>query len=201
MSMWTSDNWCVCRWLCFWVCTWLRVWSPGHSSTIWPGRRDRQPHTSGQSSCPFPQSSKIRASSGKLGLKAEMEKFIMSKYQFTTPPPSDSLCAISWYPSSCLLPSPLSFSSHLLIYYLQHFSTSPPPSTACLTRLTLAMLGLDLHLFQSFQHAPQVSDAILKGDFLILARVGILKQFPHVNIWFHFLRFLVPVSQGRRICM
>lgn len=58
------------------------------------------------------------------------------------------------------------------------------------------MLGLDdLHLFQTFQHAPQVRDAILKGDFLIVAWVGILEQFPHIYVEFFLLRLLVPASQ------
>lgn len=61
------------------------------------------------------------------------------------------------------------------------------------------MLWLDdLHLFQTFQHAPQVGDAILKGDFLILARMGTLKQFPHVYLWFLY-PFLLPVSKGKGI--
>lgn len=82
--------------------------------------------------------------------------------------------------------------------YFQGSSTSSPSFTSCLTRLTLAMLGLNgFHLFQTFQHAPQVSDAILKGDFLIIARMGTLKQFPHVDWWFLFYRLLLPVSQGR----
>lgn len=55
---------------------------------------------------------------------------------------------------------------------------------------------LGLHFFQTLQHAPQVSDAILKGDFLILAWVGTLKQFPHIYLWFFFFRFLLlPGSQ------
>lgn len=58
------------------------------------------------------------------------------------------------------------------------------------------MLGLDdLHLFQTFQHAPQVRDAILKGDFLILAWVGILEQFPHIYVGFFLLILLFPASQ------
>lgn len=82
--------------------------------------------------------------------------------------------------------------------YFQGSSTSSPSLTSCLIRLTLAMLGLNgFHLFQTFQHAPQVSDAILKGDFLVLARMGILKQFPHVDWWFLFYRLLLPVGQGR----
>lgn len=71
-----------------------------------------------------------------------------------------------------------------------------PSFTSCLTQLTLAMLGLDLHLFKTFQHAPQVGDAILKGDFLVFAWMGTLKQFPHIYLWYFFFGPLLPVSQS-----
>lgn len=57
------------------------------------------------------------------------------------------------------------------------------------------MLGLRLHLLQTFEHAPQVSDAILEGDFLILAGMGIFQQLPHVDLGFLFFWPLVPVRQ------
>lgn len=65
----------------------------------------------------------------------------------------------------------------------------------CSNPLTFTVLGLDLHLFQTFQHAPQVGDAILKGDFLIFAWMGVLEQFPHINVGFFLLRLLFPASQ------
>lgn len=64
------------------------------------------------------------------------------------------------------------------------------------------MLGLNsLHLFQTFQHAPQVSDAILKGNFLIVAWMSGLKQFPYVYLFGLFLSLLLPVNDGQGICM
>lgn len=64
-----------------------------------------------------------------------------------------------------------------------------------LTQLTLAVFGLNnLHLLQTFEHAPQVGDAVLKSNFLVLTGMGIFKQLPHVNLWFLFLR-LLPVGQ------
>lgn len=67
----------------------------------------------------------------------------------------------------------------------------------CSNPLTLAVLGLDLHLFQTFQHAPQVGDAILKGDFLVFAWMGTLEQFPHINVGLFLLRLLFPASQRK----
>lgn len=55
------------------------------------------------------------------------------------------------------------------------------------------MLGLHRrHLLQALQHAPQVSDAVVKGDLLVLARMGTLQQFPYVYLHFLLFRSLLP---------
>lgn len=98
-------------------------------------------------------------------------------------------------PFSCFPPSPASpeVKSRPLIHVC-HPSNAP---RLLLYLLTFTGLDLDLHLFQTFQHAPQVSDAILKGDFLILAGMGALKQFPHIYLFHLFLRLLLPASRGQ----
>lgn len=82
-----------------------------------------------------------------------------------------------------------------LVYFTTSLFISPVLS--CVTQLTLAVLGLNnLHLLQTFEHAPQVGDAVLKGNFLVLTRMGAFKQLPHINLWFLFL----PLLPGRSNC-
>lgn len=95
----------------------------------------------------------------------------------------------------CTLPSPPLAHKYICLSSSLFISSILPPFTSRLTQLTLAVLGLRLHLLQTFQHAPQVSDAILKGDFLILAGMGIFQQLPHVDFRFLFFRPLVPARQ------
>lgn len=79
-----------------------------------------------------------------------------------------------------LVPVTLPLRSHFLFYFILP---------------TLAVLGLrSMHLLKTFQHAPQVGDAILEGNFLIFARMGILQQLPHVNLGLLLLGPLLPVS-------
>lgn len=93
------------------------------------------------------------------------------------------------YPPPTSLPWGFNYTSSVIFVF--HFTLGS-------NHLTLAVLGLDdLHLFQTLQHAPQVGDAILKGDFLILAWVGTLKQLPHIYLGLFLLRLLVPASQRK----
>lgn len=59
---------------------------------------------------------------------------------------------------------------------------------------TLADFGLHgLHLLKSFQHATQVSDAVLKCNLLVLAGMSVLQKLPNVDLQLR-LRLLFPVK-------
>lgn len=47
--------------------------------------------------------------------------------------------------------------------------------------LTCTLLDLHLGLLEALQHAPEISDAILEGDLLILALLGPFQELP--NLW------------------
>ncbi|TNN83324.1 hypothetical protein EYF80_006305 [Liparis tanakae] len=42
------------------------------------------------------------------------------------------------------------------------------------------------------EQAPQVRDAVLKGDLLIVAGLGVLQDVPHVHVHFFYLLLLLP---------
>ncbi len=59
---------------------------------------------------------------------------------------------------------------------------------------TLAEFGLhNFHLLESFQHATQVSDAVLKRNLLVLAGMSILQNIPNIDLQLR-LRLLFPVK-------
>lgn len=61
---------------------------------------------------------------------------------------------------------------------------------------TLANFGLhDLHLLESFQHATQVSDAVLKRNLLVLAGMSALQKLPNVDLQLR-LRLLFPEKES-----
>lgn len=76
----------------------------------------------------------------------------------------------------------------------QATALAPPPPMSRL--LTVTLLGLHLlHLLQPLQHAPQVGDAVLEGDALVVAGLGRLQDLPHVHVLLHLRLFLLPGEQ------
>lgn len=64
-----------------------------------------------------------------------------------------------------------------------------------MTCLTITLFGLHLpHLLESFEHAPEISDAVLKGDLLIVAWFGIFQDLPDIHTHLRLLLLLpLPV--------
>lgn len=58
--------------------------------------------------------------------------------------------------------------------------------------ITFTFLLLLWYLFHPAQQAPQVSDAIHKGDLLVLVRTGLLQDLPHVHLGCIILLFGLP---------
>lgn len=67
--------------------------------------------------------------------------------------------------------------------------------------VTFALLGLHtLHHLEPLEHPPEVRDAVLEGDFLVVARFGLLQDFPHVHLFsFRLSVFLLPEFQGTKV--
>lgn len=58
--------------------------------------------------------------------------------------------------------------------------------------LTCALLLHSAHALEPLEHSSQVGDAVLESDLLVLVRVCILQQLPHVHLRFFLLLLHLP---------
>lgn len=59
--------------------------------------------------------------------------------------------------------------------------------------LTCTFLFHSAHALEPPEHTTQVRDAVLEGDFLVLAGFRILQQLPHVYLGLFLLRLHLPI--------
>lgn len=63
---------------------------------------------------------------------------------------------------------------------------------ASIVCLTITLFGLHLpHLLKSFEHAPEISDAVFKGDLLKVTWFGIFQDLPDIHIHLRLLLLLL----------